>query len=72
MVAQYHGSCTRCAARTTVWELRLLSERRDDLAAERTRTVNRLHALLRDLIPGGAKRNLTADQAAALLRGVHR
>jgi transposase len=50
--------------------LRLLSERRDDLAAERTRTANRLHALLRDLIPGGAKRNLTADQAAALLRGV--
>ena len=51
--------------------LRLLSERRADLAAERTRTVNRLHALLRDLIPGGAKRNLSADQAAALLRGVH-
>ena len=30
-----------------------MSERRDDLAGERTRTVNRLHALLRDLIPGG-------------------
>ena len=50
--------------------LRLLSERRDDLAEERTRTANRLHALLRDLIAGGAKRNLTAEQAAALLRGV--
>ena len=50
--------------------LRLLSERRDDLAEERTRTVNRLHALLRDLIAGGAKLNLTAEQAAALLRGV--
>jgi transposase len=48
----------------------LLSDRRDDLAEERTRTVNRLHALLRDLIAGGAKRNLTAPQAAALLRTV--
>jgi transposase len=50
--------------------LRLLSDRRDDLSEERTRTVNRLHALLRDLIAGGAKRNLTAAQAAALLRTV--
>jgi hypothetical protein len=33
-------------------------------------TVTRLHALLRDLIPGGAKRNLSAEKAAALLRAV--
>jgi transposase len=33
--------------------LRLLSERREDLVAERTRALNRLHALLRDLLPGG-------------------
>src|SRR4029453_3306034 len=32
--------------------LRLLAERRDDLAGERTRILNRLHGLLRDLIPG--------------------
>jgi transposase len=51
--------------------LRLLSDRRDDLAEERTRTANRLHALLRDLIAGGAKRNLTATHAAGLLRTVH-
>lgn len=31
--------------------LRLLSERRDDLARERVRLLNRLHVLLRDLIP---------------------
>src|SRR3954462_2094627 len=31
--------------------LRLLSERREDLVAERTRTLNRLHALLRDVVP---------------------
>jgi len=50
--------------------LRLLSDRRDDLVAERTRTLNRLHVLLRDLHPGGAKRNLSTVQAAALLRTI--
>src|SRR3954451_18482685 len=36
--------------------LRLLSERREDLVAERTRALNRLHGLLRDLLPGGVAR----------------
>src|SRR3954447_5108854 len=71
MVAQHHQRLHPVRAEDDSLVLRLLSERRDDLAAERTRTANRLHALLRDLIPGGAKRNLTADQAAGLLRGVH-
>jgi transposase len=48
--------------------LRLLAERRDDLAGERTRILNRLHGLLRDLIPGGAPTDLSADKAAVLLR----
>ena len=51
--------------------LRLLSDRRDDLVAERTRTLRRLHVLLADLHPGGAKRELTAARAAALLRRTH-
>jgi transposase len=50
--------------------LRLLSERREDLVAERTRALNRLHALLRDLIPGGVARTLSADRAARILRGI--
>jgi len=50
--------------------LRLLSDRRDDLVAERTRTLSRLHVLLADLHPGGAARELSATQAAALLRPV--
>jgi transposase len=50
--------------------LRLVTERRDDLAGERTRILNRLHGLLRDLIPGGAPTDLTAAKAAALLRRV--
>jgi hypothetical protein len=50
--------------------LRLVTERRDDLAGERTRILNRLHGLLRDLVPGGAPTDLTATKAAALLRRV--
>jgi transposase len=50
--------------------LRLLSERREDLVAERTRALNRLHGLLRDLLPGGAAGKLSADRAARILRGI--
>ena len=50
--------------------LRLLSDRRDDLVAERTRTLSRLHVLLADLQPGGATRELSATRAAAMLRQV--
>ncbi len=50
--------------------LRMLSERRDDLAHERARITNRLHVLLRDLIPGGAPLGLSATKAATLLRTV--
>jgi transposase len=50
--------------------LRLLSERREDLVAERTRALNRLHGLLRDLLPGGVARSLSAERAARILRGI--
>jgi transposase len=50
--------------------LRLLSERREDLVAERTRALNRLHGLLRDIVPGGIARTLSADRAARILRGI--
>jgi transposase len=50
--------------------LRLLSERREDLVAERTRALNRLHALLRDLLPGGVAGKLLAERAARILRGI--
>ena len=50
--------------------LRLLSERREDLVAERTRALNRLHALLRDLVPGGVGGKLSAHRAARILRGI--
>jgi transposase len=50
--------------------MRLLSERREDLVAERTRALNRLHALLRDLLPGGVTGKLSADRAARILRSI--
>ena len=50
--------------------MRLLSERREDLVAERTRALNRLHALLRDLLPGGVARSLSAERAARILRSI--
>jgi transposase len=49
--------------------LRLLTERREDLVAERTRALNRLHVLLRDpLSDGVAKKGLSAEAAAKVLR----
>jgi transposase len=50
--------------------LRALTEHRDDLVRTRTQTVNRLHALLTALIPTGLPRSLSADAAAAALRGI--
>ena len=38
--------------------------------AERTRSLNCLHALLRDLLPGGVSGKLSAERAASILRGI--
>src|SRR5918998_17117 len=50
--------------------MRLLSERREDLVAERTRALNRLHGLLQDLLPGGVARTLSAERAARRMRAI--
>ena len=47
--------------------LRMLVDRRRSLGEEHTRKVSQLHALLLELIPGGAKKDLTAAQARALI-----
>jgi transposase len=52
--------------------LRLLVDRRRSLGEEHTRKVSQLHALLLELLPGGAKRDLSAAQARKLLAGVRR
>ena len=50
--------------------LRLLADRRDELGVRRTKTVNRIHRLMLELMPGGAKTFLTSAQAKALLATV--
>ena len=50
--------------------LRLLTDRRDELSARRVQTVNRLHRLLTELIPGGAGKDLTATKAKRLIATV--
>jgi transposase len=50
--------------------LRLLTDRRDALGQARVQTVTRLHHLLLELVPGGAKKFLSATQARALLNTV--
>jgi transposase len=48
--------------------VRLLVDRRDELGRTRTDIVSRIHHLLLELIPGGAKKFLTRGQASYLLR----
>ena len=50
--------------------LRLLVDRRRQMGEEHSRKVSQLHALLLELIPGGAKKSLTAVQAKKLLATV--
>jgi transposase len=50
--------------------LRILADRRRSLGEDHTRMVSQLHQLLLELIPGGAKKDLSAAQAKALLAKV--
>ena len=50
--------------------LRMLADRRRSLGEEHTRKVSQLHALLLELLPGGAKKDLSAAQAKALIAKV--
>ena len=50
--------------------LRLLADRRRRIGADHTRMVCQLHQLLLELLPGGAKKDLSAAQARRLLAGV--
>jgi hypothetical protein len=50
--------------------LRLLTARRQEVVELRIATVNRLHVVLCQLIPGGAKRHLSATKARPMLSAV--
>ena len=70
MAASRNGRLAAVDPEAASEALRLLSERREDLVAERTRALNRLHGLLRDLVPGGVTGTLSAHRAARILRGL--
>jgi transposase len=69
-VATLRGDANPVVAEDLSSVLALLDERRNNLVTQRTRMVNGLHALLRDLVPGGARTDLTAAAAARLLTTV--
>ena len=50
----------------------MLTDRREALTRRRVQTVNRLQALLAELLPGQAKKDITALPAKAMLAGVRR
>ncbi len=47
--------------------LGMLADRRDELGRARTQTINRLHRVLLELFPGGAKQFLSSRQARAMV-----
>ncbi|MEJ7633545.1 IS110 family transposase [Aeromicrobium sp.] len=50
--------------------LRILVDQRDQLSNQRVATVNRLHRLLAELVPGQSKKDMTSLQAKAILASV--
>ena len=70
VVALRTDGLRQVATDDTTVALRLLVDRRDQLGRARTEVVSRLHHLLLELVPGGAKKFLSAPQARALLNTV--
>lgn len=69
-VALFHPDLRRVTPEDQSTILRLLTERHEGLVHERTRILNRLHAVLRDLLPGGVPTGLSADKAAAAMKTI--
>jgi transposase len=69
-VAALRGDANPVVADDLTTVLALLDERRNNMVTQRTRLINQLHALLRDLLPGGAPTDLTVVDASRLLTGV--
>jgi transposase len=69
-VAALQGEANPVQAEDAATVLALLDEHRGNVVVQRTRLINQLHALLRDLIPGGAPTDLTATTASQMLARV--
>lgn len=70
IVAALSGDGNPVMAEALAAAMVILDERRNNVTTHRTWLINQLPALLRDLIPGGADRNLTATAAVKLLAPV--
>jgi transposase len=64
MVALRSPSLVRVQVDDDLVVMGMLADRRDELGRARTQTVNRLHRLLLELFPGGAKQFLSAHRPA--------
>jgi len=69
-VAALQGDAVRVSAEDETTVFAMLEERRANVAAQRVRLTNQLHALLRDLVPGDDPLAVTAKSAAAVLGSV--
>lgn len=69
-VAALQSDVRQVYPETTEDSLALLDERRVNLSHSRTRTVNQLRALLRELMAGGAPTSLTSASATSALGGL--
>jgi transposase len=67
LAALHNRNLVRVAVDEDLVVLGMLADRRDELGRARTQTVNRLHRLLLELFPSGAKQFLSAQQARALI-----
>jgi transposase len=70
LVGLHSTSLRMIAADDATVALRLLADRRDELGVVGSQTINRVHRLLPGLLPGGARKFLSAAQAKELLAGV--
>ena len=69
-VAALQGDANPVLAEDITTVLALLDERRSNVTTQRTRLVNQLHAVFRDLLPGGAPKSLTGTIASGPLAGI--
>jgi len=69
-VAALQGDATPVSREDHTTVFALLEERRANLAGQRVRVANQLHAVLRDLVPGGAEVAITAKSASMMLRSI--
>ncbi len=67
MVALRSPGLVRVQVEEDLVGMGMLADRRDELGRARTQTIYRLHRLLLELFPGGAKQFLSSQQAGAMI-----